>query len=178
VRSDDINELKVKRICFACVGDKYLSDEIRAKGKRAKCSYCKKTRRTYSVGELAERVDTAFQQHYVRTSDQPNDWEYMLLRDRESNYEWYRHGEPVIDTIMNAADIPQAAADDIQKILADEYEDFDLAAMGEETEFANDSYYEERGASDEAWQEEWRSFENSLKTEARFLCPKASRYIG
>jgi HEPN/RES N-terminal domain 1 len=175
--SEDVDALKAKRICFACIGEEYFSDEIRTKGERAKCSYCKKTRRSYSVGEITERIETAFQQHYVRTSDQSNDWEHMLLRDRESSYEWYRHGEPVTDSIMNAADIPQAAADDIQKILADKHEDFDLAAMGEETEFADDSYYEEKRATDETWQEEWRSFENSLKTEARFFSRTAAKHL-
>ena len=174
---ENVDALKAKRICFTCVGERYLSDEIRTKGKRAKCCYCKKTRRSYGVGEFTERVETAFQQHYVRTSDQPNDWEHMLLRDRESSYEWYRHGEPVIDAIMNAAEIPQTAAEDIQKILADEHEDFDLAAMGEETEFADDSYYEEKGATDQTWQEEWRAFENSLKTEARFFSRTAARQL-
>lgn len=175
--SEDVDALKAKQVCFACVGEQYLSDEIRAKGKRAKCCFCKKTRRSYGVGEIAERIETAFEQHYIRTSDQPNDWEHMLLRDRESSYEWDRHGEPVTDAIMNAAEIPQAAADDIQKILANKHEDFDLAAMGEETEFADDSYYEEKGATDETWQEEWRSFENSLKTEARFFSRTAAKHL-
>jgi hypothetical protein len=167
------SEADLLRLCWRAIFERRDS----RKGKRAKCSYCKKTRRSYSVGEIAERVETAFQQHYVRTSDQPNDWEHMLLRGRESSYEWYRHGEPVTDAIMNAAEIPQTAADDIQNILADEHEDFDLAAMGEETEFAGDSYYEEKGATDETWQEEWRAFENALKTEARFFSRTAAKHL-
>jgi hypothetical protein len=136
-----------------------------------------KTHRSYSVDDIAKRVETAFQQHYVRTPDQPNDWEHMLLRDRESNYEWNRHGEPVTDAIMNAAEIPQAAADDIQNILADKHEDYDLAAIGEESEFAGDSHYEEKGSTDETLQEEWRAFESSLKREARFFSRTAARHL-
>jgi len=49
--------------------------------------------------------------------------------------------------------------------------------MGEETEFSSDSYYEERGASDRAWQEEWRGFEQSLKTEARFFSRIAASHL-
>jgi hypothetical protein len=144
VFSEDVDALKAKRICFACVGEEYLGNEIRAKGKRAKCSYCVKMRHSYSVDEVAERAETAFEQHYIRTSDQPDNWQDMLLRDRESSYEWYRNGEPVTDAIMNAADIPQEAAEDIQKILEDKHDDMELAKMGEETEFAEDSHYEER----------------------------------
>lgn len=175
--SEDVDELKTKRVCFACIGEQYLRGEIRGMGKRAKCSYCGKTRRSYSVGELAERIETTFEQHYIRTSDQPNDYQSMLLHDRESSYEWYRRGEPVTDAIMNAADIPQQAAEDIQKVLEDKHDDLELAQMGEETEFADDSHYEEKGASDEVWQEDWRSFENSLKTEARFFSRTAANHL-
>jgi hypothetical protein len=53
VFSEDVDALKAKRICFACVGEQYVSSEIRTRGKRAKCSYCGKTRRTSSVGDEA-----------------------------------------------------------------------------------------------------------------------------
>jgi hypothetical protein len=79
VFSQELDALRAKRICFGCVGEQYLSSEIRAEGKRAKCNYCGKMRRTYSVGSLAERFEAAFEQHYVRSSDQPNDFEFMLL---------------------------------------------------------------------------------------------------
>ena len=49
--------------------------------------------------------------------------------------------------------------------------------MGEETEFADESYYEEIQVSDGAWQEEWRSFESALKTEARFFSRSAASHL-
>ncbi len=178
MHSEDIDELKAKRMCYACVGEQYLSDEIRAKGKREKCGYCGKVHRTYGIGEVAVRVEIAFEQHYFRTSDQPNDYEHMLLRDRESSYEWDRHGDQIVYAIMNAAEIPEEAAQDIQTILEDEHGDFDSAAMGEETEFASDSQYKEKNVSDGAWREEWLHFENSLKTEARFFSRTAAAHLG
>ena len=78
---------------------------------------------------------------------------------------------------MNAADMPENAAEDIQVILNEEHEDFDSAAAGEETEFCSDSYYEEKGASDQAWQQDWREFERSLKTEARFFSRTAAAHL-
>jgi len=90
---------------------------------------------------MSERVEIAFKQHYVRTSDQPSSFEYAMMADKESNYDWERDGEPVVYAIMNAAEIPEAAASDIQNILADKYFDFDEAASGEESEFSYDSYY-------------------------------------
>ncbi len=177
MHSEDLNELKAKHICFACIGEQYLSDEVRAKGRRAKCSYCNKARRTFLLDKVAERVATAFDQHYYRTSDQPNDYEHMLQRDRESSYEWNRHGDDVVYAIQNAAEVSDDAAADIQLILEEEHSDFDSAAMGEETEFASDSYYEEKKVSDGAWRDEWRQFENSLKTEARFFSRTAAAHL-
>ncbi|ABE62774.1 hypothetical protein Nham_1974 [Nitrobacter hamburgensis X14] len=177
MHSENIDELKAKHMCYACVGEQHFSDEIHAKGKRAKCSYCEKTRRTYSLGKVAERVETAFEQHYDRTSDQPNDYEHMLQRDKESSYEWSRHGEEVIYAILNAAEVSEDAAQDIQSILEDEHSDFDSAAMGEETEFASGSNYQEKKVSDGAWREDWARFENSLKTEARFFSRTAAAHL-
>lgn len=174
---ETIDDLSAKRLCHQCVGEAYLSAEIEAKGKRRKCSYCATTTKTYQVGEVAERIDQAFSQHYTRTSDQPDDWQYSLMRDRESRYEWERDGEPVVFAIMNAADIPQVAAEDIQRILDDQYSDFDTAAMGEETEFGDETYYAEKGANDQAWQEDWRAFEHALKTKARFFSRTAALHL-
>lgn len=137
---EGVDELRAKRLCYACVGDQYPSDIIRSKGKHRKCSYCGQTRRGYVVAEIAQHVAGVFEQHYERTSDQPDDSEYTLLSDRELNYDWSRHDEPVVYAIMNRADIPEQAPTTFRR---SSRSDFDSAAIGEETEFAHDSYYEE-----------------------------------
>jgi hypothetical protein len=167
--SDDIDELKAKQICFRCVGEAYLSDDIEVNGAGVQCSYCEEMGKSITLADFADRVETAFEDHYTRTADQPDSWEQALISDRESNYDWERAGESVIDAIESAAEIPRQVAADIQAILGDRHGDFDSAAMGEETEFSSDTYYEEKGTNTSAWQEEWRTFENSLKTEARFF---------
>ncbi|MEX0960255.1 MAG: RES family NAD+ phosphorylase [Burkholderiales bacterium] len=174
---DDIDELRAKRLCHQCIGEKYLKDEVRGKGRRGPCSYCGQGARSYTIEDIAERVETAFQQHFRRTPDQPDSWEESLLSDRESDYEWERHGEPVVTAIAEAADIPEEAAQDIQAILDDKCGDFEAVAMGEETEFSSESYYEEKGPSDYVWQEEWRNFERSLKTEARYFSRSAAAHL-
>lgn len=175
---DDPETLKAKNLCYQCIGETYLRAEVQREGRRRRCSYCDRMGKSYTIGEMAERIEQVFEKHYVRTSDQPNSWQQTLLSDRESSYDWERDGEPVVQAIANAADIPEGAAEDIQSILDEEYGDFDSAAMGEETEFSNESYYEERGTSDRAWQEEWRDFERALKTEARFFNRTAAAYLG
>ena len=173
----DIEGRKAKTICSSCVAEAYLRDEIAAHGSRSRCSYCGEAARTFSAGQLAERVATAFEQHYVRTPDQPDSYQRMLLADRESTYYWERDGEPVVEAIMNAAAIPEAAAQDVQAILDGKYGDLERAAMGEETEFSPNAHYEEKGTGAGHWHEEWDSFERSLKTEARFFSRGAADHL-
>ncbi len=175
--ASDIDQIKQKHICSRCVGESYLSQEMKKSGVRKKCSYCNKISSCYSIAEFSERIDAVFEKHFFRTSDQPNSWQYSLLADKESSYDWERDGEPVVYAIMNAADIPENAAKDIQRILDDQYSDFDAAKVGEETPYSSESYYEEKGPDDSYWQEEWQSFERSLKTEARFFSRSAANHL-
>lgn len=177
IHQEDHEDPSQKLLCFDCVGDTYLREEIQQNGRPARCSFCERVEPTYTIGDLAERVDQAFEQHYERTPDQPNSWQERLLADRESNYDWERDGEPVVWAIANAASIEEEVAQDIQSILEEKYGDFDSAAMGEETEFCSDSHYEERPASDERWQAAWADFGNSLKTETRFFSQSASDHL-
>lgn len=173
----DIKELKTRRICSDCVNDSFLKGEIATTGKSGTCHYCEQTGKCFSIEEMSERVEGAFEEHYQRTSDQPDSFESMMLSDRESDYEWERHGEEALYAIMNAAEIPDQAASDIQGVLADKFYDFEAAKAGEETEFAAGSYYEEKGADVSGWQDEWHAFERSLKTEARFFSRTSAEFL-
>jgi hypothetical protein len=177
VAEDNVDSQEEKRLCHRCVGEEYLRDEIKRKGTVGKCSYCDRRGRSYTVAEMADRIDTVFEQHYRRTPDQPDSFQQAMMSDRESSYVWNRDGEPVVDAIMNSADMPEQAAEDIQSILDERYGDRHAYEVGEETDFASDSYYEEKAASDFAWQEEWREFERSLKTEARFFSRLAAKHL-
>lgn len=166
-----------KRVCFECVAETFLSDEIERDGFIGRCSYCDQKLPCITVEALADRVETVFADHFVRTSDQPESWEQSLLSDRESNYEWERAGQAVVDAIAEVTRIPYEAAQDVQAILDGRHDDFNAAAMGEETEFSADSRYEEKGPSTTAWHYAWRGFEESLKTEARFFSQSAQTHL-
>jgi hypothetical protein len=170
-------ELEVKRLCYRCVGEAYLHAEIEREGVRGTCSYCGQHATSYTIEDMADRIETVFEQHYRRTPDQPDSFQQSLFSDPESTYYWTRDGDPAVDAIMNSADMPQEAAEDIQAILEDRYSNRHADEAGEETEFSSDSHYEEKAASDQAWQEEWREFERSLKTEARFFSSSAAAHL-
>lgn len=156
----DMDELKARRICFNCVRESYLRGELKSKGKRKRCFYCKKTAATYSLEELSEPVSKAFEDHYLQLSDDPDD-----------------NGVPVIDAIEDATEIPREAAEDLQQVLADINYDHRAAKEGEDSPFSDDSFYEERGVSDFALKHEWDYFERSLKSEARFFSRSAATHL-
>lgn len=177
MQQEEREELEAKALCRSCVGEPYLSDEIRREGRTRTCSYCGRRRKSYAIGEMADRVEQVFEEHYTRTLDHPNSWQATMLSDRESEYDWERDGEPVTDAIMNSADMPEEAARDIQQLLGDRHDDFESAKIGEETEFSSDSYYEEKGTDDREWQAEWATFERSMKSEARFFSRVAVEHL-
>ncbi|RKI71692.1 RES domain-containing protein [Corallococcus sp. AB049A] len=172
-----IKATKTKQICFHCVDDTYLKEEIKKHGKKKKCSYCEKQAQTYSLAEMASRIETAFEEHYYRTSDQPEGWESSLMSDKESDYEWGRKGDPTAVAIMNAAEIPENAASDIQEFLETKHYSRDDDIYGDETEFSSEAHYKERGPSDAHFREEWEKFERSLKTKARFFNSEGSAHL-
>jgi hypothetical protein len=167
--NEDVDDLKAKQICYKCTEDEYLSREIKRLGKKAQCDYCLETRRCYTLDQLSEGIEIAFDAHYQRTASEPDGFQSMMQRDPESEYEWEREGEKTIYAIMNAARISEEAAGDLQTILDDRHFDFDSAAMGDETEFSDEAYYEEKGDYHSGWANEWAEFERSLQTEARFF---------
>src|SRR5690606_32597149 len=66
--SESIDEIEERRICESCVGEDYLRAEIEREGNEAECAYCGDAGKTISIGELADHVGRAIEQHYVRTS--------------------------------------------------------------------------------------------------------------
>ncbi|MBX5009585.1 RES family NAD+ phosphorylase [Rhizobium lentis] len=178
MQPEDIRELSEKHLCAGCIGEAYLRECVENVNDEYECDYCGDIAPAISLEELASRVEIAFNAHFTRTATEPNSWQYSMLKDKELDYDWEREGEQTIYAIMNAADIPEATASDVQEILADEHSDFDAAAMGEECEFDSDAHYEEIMPGDGEWQESWHLFERTIKTEARFFSRTAAAQLG
>ncbi len=174
---DEGEELGEKRLCWECIGEEYLKDEIAKAGVSGRCSYCDRIKRSYSVKEMADRVEAVFSSHYQRTPEGPDSMQWAMMKDDESDYSWEREGEETVYAIMNSADIPEACASDIQSLLDDKYADYDHDSGGGETEFSSDAQYEEKRPDDPFWHVLWREFEHSLKTQARFFNQSGARQL-
>jgi hypothetical protein len=166
------------RICYNCVGESFLSELIENGGEVAECNYCNDDEEPcIEINELADHIEGAFERHYYRTSDQPDMYESMLLRDKELDYDWDRHGEPVLYAIEEAASIPTQAAQDVLDILEYRHSDLEAHQMGDECEFDSDSYYEGKDIEDHEFAFEWQATERSLKSESRFFNQGAEAFL-
>ncbi len=174
---DDDDGETVKRICHACIGEKYLAAEVKAQGAIGLCAYCGETDPSLTIEELADEIETAFADHYTRTAQGPDSLQERMQADRESSYCWTREGSPALDALQEAAMIDEAPAADVLEILQDRHGDFDAAAAGEESEFDSDAHYAEKGPDDQAWHEEWDNFKQTLTAEARFFSKTAAEHL-
>jgi hypothetical protein len=167
--SNDPDDVKDKHICSSCTSENFLKLYMTRRGTAETCDYCSNDGLCITIESLSELIRGAFKRHYFRTSTEPESWEYAALGDRESEYNFNRKGTEATYAIQEAAEISYDAAEDIRIVLEAEFDDLDSAAMGEETEFSDQSYYKRKDIDDQAWQATWRNFENTLKTEARFF---------
>ncbi len=87
---DDIQELSQKHICSSCIGDNYLCNLIENERDEHECDYCGNLAPAMSLEELAERVETAFASHFSRTANEPDSFQYAMLKDKEIDYDWER----------------------------------------------------------------------------------------
>src|SRR5579864_5565857 len=164
---EDDRELKDRRLCSGCVGDAYLRAEIDKDGESSLCDYCGDEGMTITIDEMADRIETAFDQHYQVTATEPSSMEYAMMK--EGDYDWEREGEPVQYAIASAAEIDEAPAEDIRQVLEERHGDFERDQMGEEGPFDEEAHYTEKEIGAGEFIENWRYFERSLKTEARFF---------
>jgi hypothetical protein len=170
------SKLNDRFLCYQCVEDNYLSAEIKRNGRSNRCNYCKGKRRSYTIEQLASRVEQAFEQHFESTNDQPTEEQYWRQHaDKESNYWWYREGESLPFLLEDVGGIPNGAALDIQEVLEKRHYDFDTDFQ--EQPYSSEALYEMSGVSDQGWQNDWNEFERIVKTESRFFSKKVYNYL-
>ncbi|RVH92133.1 hypothetical protein CN199_21895 [Sinorhizobium meliloti] len=156
-----------------CIGEPYLSALVATEGQKVVCDYCGTFVEALELDATCDHVEGAFQRHFTRARMEMNSYEWAAHKDPESSFEFEPNGEQTVYAIMNAVDVSETIAEDIQQVFEDRYSDFDAAQIGETTEYDNELYYEELRPDGREWQETWQSFERSLKTEGRFFSAPA-----
>lgn len=163
-------------ICHECVGDEFLKTEIRDQGKRGKCSYCqKKIRKVVPLPWLAEQIHSTIEEHFYLTSNEPTPLEYIMLKDKDLNYDWERHGQDVNYLIQEITEVDQDVANDIQTYLSFYFggdpKDF------EEDPYGDEACYEEHPPYTYGFRESWDFFCRQTAYRARFFNRSAERIL-
>lgn len=118
-----------RRLCRACTSNDWLRNEIERTGALGSCSFCDKiTERGLPLHVVAGFVDQAFEDHFDKTPENPSDWEYVLMK--EFDKDWDRTGEEISYVLQEAAGVEEDVAEALREMLADHYYDHEEATMG------------------------------------------------
>lgn len=109
-------------LCHECVGDEFLKGRIQSEGQEQQCSFCLGQRKTMLLDDIADAFEVVFAQHLYRTSDEPSGLDYMAMK--ESDYEWERSGDPVLEVIQEIGLVEEKVAEAIRCILHARHDDY------------------------------------------------------
>ncbi|MCY4381807.1 MAG: RES family NAD+ phosphorylase [Nitrospinae bacterium] len=175
ISHNEIEELEKRTLCVNSIEEQFLKAKIDDQGKIGSCHYCKERRKVTTIGQLANEIHGAFEQHYQLTAAEPSDLEYSLIK--ETGYVWWREGEPIVNAIEQAAEINEIVAEDIRKVLEYHHSGRYSVEIGGEGPYDEEAHYEDAELDDVEYRENWRSFENSLKTKSRFFSAEAEAVL-
>lgn len=171
-----VEALGEKHICNLCIAENYLNSQIEANGSIVECDYCGgEEDPAVQLREVANQVEVVFDNHFERTPAEPNWYEEQLLKDKETDFDWWREGQPTTEVIAEVASVQEDVAIDLQKILHERHSSYD--EYYEEAEFDSDAHYWEKPADYSDIWDEWRRFERELKTETRYFSPHATEFL-
>jgi len=147
-------------ICYQCIGDVYLQDEIKSEGKRRACSFCEKHRKGFRLEEFAERVRDVIEENY-----HPHQDEYGA-----------DSGEPIADLIANLAGVDESIAEAVRAELSSGTA-YLAYKNGETDPFSSETCYVERKTDTYDYQENWRFFRNEISRRSRYFSEHARRSL-
>jgi hypothetical protein len=142
------------RLCYRCVGDKFLSAEVRAEGKRAVCMQCGKRRAAMEFGDLAVLIDDVVQEHF------------RPARDDE--------GQDFAELVAEQAGLDAGVGQQIQEWLSSR-RGYSMVRDGEENVY--EAAWVEGRLDREPYSRRWRDFKKSVRQEARFFNDRAEEWL-
>jgi hypothetical protein len=172
-----VRGLETRLVCADCIGDEYLRETVANDFAPGTCFYCTREADCAAIARLGDSVEEVFEEHFVRTPDNPDDLEYAQARDDEFDSWWERSGELVVDIVEEIAGVSAAIAADIQQVLESRHYDLEAAKMGDELEFSSEARYAEATVGQGDWKIRWDQFRDSLRFQTRFFNQAARNFL-
>jgi hypothetical protein len=164
-----------KLICHNCVGDLYLSNQIEETGDVAECSYCGTTDvLTCSLERVADVIEPVFEHSWRLTANQPDGYEYALMRDPESTYGWDRSGMSPADVVEEVGQVSRDVAEDIVSLL-DSRTIADPRDPDFEAPFGSEARYDP--VADDDSDGVWAEMRRELHHRARFFNQSLTEFL-
>ena len=158
-------------VCHDCIGDRFLSDEVRRRGTAAPCFHCGNTREAWPIGVLANRIADVLHEHFRYTAE-----EYPYGITAGGAFDWIPAGESIDEVIAELAKIDFEIAMAVVEHLYESTR-WDVIKEGETDYYDNDACYEDIGADDQEFHHTWRAFCDEIKSRARFFSSSAERML-
>ncbi len=161
-----------KQICQECVGEPFLKSQIDTKAQINTCSYCSQNAKCIIISDLSQKVKSAFKRHYKNNS---RIWNWLDGNNKD--------GKSVLEAIRDSALVPIEAAKDIQTILIFYKKQgavirfFSFFSSFLDFDFSQESKCVPQTFNDNEWRKKWKSFESTLKTEARYFNSEGARLL-
>lgn len=156
-----------KHICYDCIGDQLLAEEVKAKGEVANCSYCGECLETFDLDKVADRIHAVVEEHFTRTSSEPDYLEAIFLREGLIDF-WTPDGDPVQHVIAEIAGLEEEIARDLTELLSSRFA-YWAATQGGEDPYDDEAYYRERHPNDWDLRYDWREFCEEIMFRERFF---------
>ncbi len=167
-----MNDPEETKVCYDCIGDPFLKEEVRSEGRRTTCAYCGKRRKSVSLDELADHIHGVLDGHFYLTPSEPEGIEYTMAKE----FGWERRGDPVDLFISEIAGLEEEIVKDIQEHLSDRFGD-DAFDGGCEDPYGDQACYDEKGPDDCDFRDTWDFFRVEIRSRSRFFSQHAQRAL-
>ena len=144
-------------MCHACIGDKFLAEQVEKEGTREECTYCRGTKTALTLADLSDRIHRVLKEHFKLT-----------LQDDLT--EQSRQGPDDAETVIeNVARIEQCIAADVRENLFNRFAQTVDVVEGEENPYSDGMLYGEPEVDTSGLRSAWWDFKEEIRSRARFF---------
>ena len=170
---EQLSEIDVsdrRYVCYCCIGDRFLREEVQETGVRSSCFHCRRTNIAWSIEKLAERISEVLLEHFDITSIDTSDYIHVFREDGSSDFR--PRGDYIDWIISEIAIIDHEISLEVVEHLH-EYHERDVIKYGATDYYDSAAQYEEKGPNAWGFQYTWDAFCNEIRTRARFFSTEA-----
>ena len=146
-----------QHVCHACIGDKFLAEQVEKEGTREECTYCRATNTAFTLADLANRIHRVLEEHFIPVQEC-------------GVPEQVRQGSDDAETVIeNVAGIEQGIAADVREDLFKRLAQTENVAGEEENPYNHRMLYIEQEADASDLRSAWWDSKEEIRSRARFF---------